>query len=188
MSQDNQQKEPSDAAGEITSNQTAPSPMSTNSAAQPVAALQREHPEWITTVITAFGETTIIVPREHIVAACSFLKTTPGLEFNFLADLCGVDRGPEEEPRFEVNYHLFSTNRHHRLRLKVVLDDDDIHVPTVTGVWRTANWHERETYDLFGVIFDGHPDLRRILLPDDWEGHALRKDFPLRGYEPYSLT
>jgi len=188
MSQDNQRNERTDAASEITSNQTAPSPMSTNSEAQPVAALQREHPEWIASVITAFGETTIIVPREHIVAACSFLKTTPGLEFNFLADLCGVDRGPEEEPRFEVNYHLFSTNKHHRLRLKVVLNEDDINVPSVTGVWRTANWHERETYDLFGVIFDGHPDLRRILLPDDWEGHALRKDFPLRGYEPYSLT
>jgi NADH-quinone oxidoreductase subunit C len=69
-----------------------------------------------------------------------------------------------------------------------LLNDNDTHVPTVTNVWRTANWHERETYDLFGVIFDGHPDLRRILLPDDWQGHALRKDFPLRGYEPYSLT
>lgn len=159
---------------------TTPSP--------PVAALQREHPEWIVEVITAFGETTIITAREYIVAACSFLKTTPELEFNFLADLCGVDRGPEEEPRFEVNYHLFSTAKHHRLRLKVLLAEDDARVPTVTGVWRTANWHERETYDLFGVIFDGHPDLRRILLPDDWEGHALRKDFPLRGYEPYSLT
>ena len=154
----------------------------------PVAALQREHPECVSEVITAFGETTIIVPREHIVIACSFLKTAPGLEFNFLADLCGVDRGPEEEPRFEVNYHLFSTTKYHRLRLKVLLNEDDLHVPTVTGVWRTANWHERETYDLFGVIFDGHPDLRRILLPEDWEGHALRKDFPLRGYEPYSLT
>jgi NADH-quinone oxidoreductase subunit C len=153
-----------------------------------VAALQREHPEWITQVINAFGETTIIVPREHIVAACSFLKTTSGLEFNFLADLCGVDRGLEEEPRFEVNYHLFSITKLHRLRLKVLLNDDDVHVATVTGVWRTANWHERETYDLFGIIFTGHPDLRRILLPDDWEGHALRKDFPLRGYEPYSLT
>jgi NADH-quinone oxidoreductase subunit C len=73
------------------------------------------------------------------------------------------------------------------LRLKVVLSEEDTHVPTVTGVWRTANWHERETFDLFGVIFDGHPDLRRILLPEDWQGHALRKDFPLRGYEPYSL-
>ena len=135
----------------------------------------------------AFGETTIIVPREHIVAACGFLKTAPGLEFNFLSDVCGFDRGPEEEPRFEVNYHLFSTTKHHRVRLKVLLDENDAHVPSVTGVWRTANWHERETYDLFGVIFDDHPDLRRILLPDDWQGHALRKDFPLRGYEPYSL-
>jgi NADH-quinone oxidoreductase subunit C len=152
-----------------------------------VAALRGENPVWVVDVIEALGETTIVVPREQIVAACTFLKTAAGLEFNFLADLCGFDRGPEEEPRFEVNYHLFSTTKHHRVRLKVILTEDDIHVPTVSTVWRTANWHERETYDLFGVIFDGHPDLRRILLPDDWQGHALRKDFPLRGYEPYSL-
>ena len=151
------------------------------------AAFQREHPEWNLDVVEALGETTIILPREQIVAACSYLKATAGFEFNFLADLCGFDRGPEEEPRFEVNYHLFSTTKHHRVRLKVLLNEDDPHVPSVTDVWRTANWHERETYDLFGVIFDGHPDLRRILLPDDWQGHALRKDFPLRGYEPYSL-
>lgn len=151
------------------------------------AAFQREHPDWTSEIVEALGETTIIVPRAHISIACEFLKTSPGLEFNFLADLCGFDRGPDEEPRFEVNYHLFSTNRHHRLRLKVLLNEDDVRVPTVTNVWRTANWHERETFDLFGVIFDGHPDLRRILLPDDWQGYALRKDFPLRGYEPYSL-
>ena len=151
------------------------------------AALQREHPEWVSDVVEALGETTIIIPRAYIVATCAFLKSTPGLDFNFLADVCGFDRGPEEEPRFEVNYHLFSTNKFHRVRLKVLLNEDDAHVPSVTGVWRTANWHERETYDLFGVIFDDHPDLRRILLPDDWQGHALRKDFPLRGYEPYSL-
>jgi NADH-quinone oxidoreductase subunit C len=153
-----------------------------------VAALQLANPEWFGEVKEAFGEVTVIVPREKIAELCSYLKTAPGLEFNFLADICAADRGPEEEPRFEVNYHLFSTKKHHRLRLKVLLNDDDTHVPTVTGVWRTANWHERETFDLMGVIFDGHPDLRRILLPDDWEGHALRKDFPLRGYEPYSLT
>jgi len=157
----------------------APSPV--------VAALRNENPEWLGEIVEALGETTIMVRREHIVAICTFLKTAPGLEFNFLADLCGYDRGPEEEPRFEVNYHLFSTTKHHRVRLKVILAEDDIHVPTVSTVWRTADWHERETYDLFGVIFDGHPDLRRILLPDDWQGHALRKDFPLRGYEPYSL-
>jgi NADH-quinone oxidoreductase subunit C len=158
------------------------------SAPSPVAAaLQREHSEWVGEVIQSLGETTIVVSREYIVAVCAFLKSAPGFEFNFLADLCGFDRGPEEEPRFEVNYHLFSTTNYQRVRLKVILGEDEIHVPTVSNVWRTANWHERETYDLFGVIFDGHPDLRRILLPDDWQGHALRKDFPLRGYEPYSL-
>jgi len=163
-------------------------PVATQTPSQIAAALQREQPDWVSEITTALGETTIVVPRAHIVAACEFLKTTPGYEFNFLADLCGFDRGPEEEPRLEVNYHLFSTTKHHRLRLKVLLNEEDAHVPTVTTVWRTADWHERETYDLFGVIFDGHPDLRRILLPDDWQGHALRKDFPLRGYEPYSLT
>jgi NADH-quinone oxidoreductase subunit C len=152
-----------------------------------LAALQQVNQEWITATNQAHREITLTVPREHIEAICSHLKTGPETRFDFLADICGVDRGPEEEPRFEVNYHLFSTTKHHRLRLKVVLNEEDAHVPTVTGVWRTANWHERETFDLFGVVFDGHPDLRRILLPDDWQGHALRKDFPLRGYEPYSL-
>lgn len=179
MEQQNlQQDQPEDQSNSSEAG-SAPSPLA--------AALQREHPEWVADSIAALGEITIIVPREHIVAACDYLKATHGLEFNFLSDVCGFDRGPEEEPRFEVNYHLFSTTRHHRARLKVLLNEDDAHVPSVTGVWRTANWHERETYDLFGVIFDGHPDLRRILLPDDWQGHALRKDFPLRGYEPYSL-
>jgi len=170
------------------SNTEVSQPVSAQTPSQIAAALQREHSDWVSEIITALGETTVIVPREQIVAACEFLKTTPGYEFNFLADLCGFDRGPEEEPRLEVNYHLFSTTKHHRLRLKVLLNEEDAHVPTVTSIWRTANWHERETYDLFGIIFDAHPDLRRILLPDDWQGHALRKDFPLRGYEPYSLT
>jgi NADH-quinone oxidoreductase subunit C len=153
-----------------------------------VAALQHARPDWAGEIIQAFGEVTILVPRDRIVEACSYLKTAPDFAFDLLSDLSAVDRGPEEEPRFEVNYHLFSTTKYHRLRLKVLLREDDVHVPTVTGVWRTANWHERETYDLMGIIFDGHPDLRRILLPDDWQGHPLRKDFPLRGYEPYSLT
>ncbi len=153
-----------------------------------ITSLQESHADSVLDVIQAFGEITIIVPRERIVELCDYLKRTPDFEFNLLADICGVDRGPEEDPRFEVNYHLFSTTKFHRLRLKVVLSEEDLHVPTVTGIWRTANWHERETFDMFGIIFDGHPDLRRILLPDDWQGHALRKDFPLRGYEPYSLS
>ena len=154
---------------------------------QLVTALQREHANWITDVIEAYREVTAIVPALHIVDVCAALKAGTDARFDFLADLCGADRGVEEEPRFEVNYHLFSTTKHHRLRLKVLLHETNVHVPTVTGVWRTANWHERETFDLFGIIFDGHPDLRRILLPDDWQGYSLRKDFPLRGYEPYSL-
>ena len=154
---------------------------------QLVTALQREHADWITEVIEAHGEVTAIVPAQHIVEVCAALKAGADARFDFLADLCGADRGIEEEPRFEVNYHLFSTTKHHRLRLKVLLNEANVHVPTVTSVWRTANWHERETFDLFGVVFDGHPDLRRILLPDDSQGYSLRKDFPLRGYEPYSL-
>ncbi len=156
--------------------------------AELIAALRGEQEGWVSEVIEAFGELTLVVPREQIAAVCAHLKTAPGFEFDMLADITGADRGPEEEPRFEVNYHLFSTKRYHRVRLKVLLNQEDTRVHTVTTVWRTANWHERETFDMFGVIFEGHPDLRRILLPDDWQGHALRKDFPLRGYEPYSLT
>jgi len=156
--------------------------------AELVSTLRRDNEGWVSETIEAFGELTLVVPRVAIAAVCAHLKAAPGFEFDMLSDITGADRGTEEEPRFEVNYHLFSTKRFHRLRLKVLLNLEDTHVPTVTGVWRTANWHERETFDMFGVVFDGHPDLRRILLPDDWQGHALRKDFPLRGYEPYSLT
>jgi NADH-quinone oxidoreductase subunit C len=182
----------SEGVSEKTLENTLPEP-ATPDLAQPstpsllVTALQREYPDWVTEIMEALGEVTAVVPALHIVEVCTALKTGPESKFDFLADLCGVDRGVEEEPRFEVNYHLFSTTIHHRLRLKVVVNESNVHVPTVTGVWRTANWHERETFDLFGIIFDGHPDLRRILLPEDWQGHALRKDFPLRGYEPYSL-
>ena len=168
--------------------QAADAPVKDQAASQLISALQETHGGAVSEVIQAFGEITLVVPRERIVELCSYLKTAGEFGFNMLADICGVDRGPEEDPRFEVNYHLFSTTKFHRLRLKVVLSEEDANVPTVTGVWRTANWHERETFDMFGVRFEGHPDLRRILLPDDWQGHALRKDFPLRGYEPYSLS
>jgi NADH-quinone oxidoreductase subunit C len=151
-----------------------------------VDKLKKHNAAWVADVAEGHGEVTVIVPRESIVDVCSFLKNDNG--FDLLADLCGCDRGPEEDPRFEVNYHLFGTKHHNRLRLKVLLSEDDPKVATVTSLWKTADWHERETYDLVGVIFDGHPDLRRILLPSDFDGHALRKDYPLRGYEPYSLN
>jgi len=151
-----------------------------------VQKLKEENVKWIAEVKESFGEVTVFVPRESIVDVCWSLKSKHG--FDMLADLCGADRGPEEDPRFEVNYHLFSTEHYSRLRLKVLLSEDEPKVATVTTVWKTADWHERETFDLFGVVFDGHPDLRRILLPSDFDGHALRKDYPLRGYEPYSLN
>ncbi|MEP6924491.1 MAG: NADH-quinone oxidoreductase subunit C [Pyrinomonadaceae bacterium] len=149
-------------------------------------ALKKQNSGWISEIKDALGEVTLIVASEFIVDVCWFLKTR--YQFDFLSDICGADRGAEDDPRFEVNYHLFSTKTYNRLRLKVLLPEDEPHVSTVTSVWRTANWHERETYDMFGVIFDGHPDLRRILLPSDFDGHALRKDYPLRGFEPYSLS
>lgn len=170
------------------------SPGETNEGQNPLTAplvalaneLKQTNSDWVNEIIDALGEVTIIVPRERIADACSFLKTQK--QFDFLSDICGADRGAEDDPRFEVNYHLFSTKTYQRLRLKVLLSEDDPKVQTVTTVWRTANWHERETFDMFGVVFDGHPDLRRILLPSDFDGHALRKDYPLRGFEPYSLS
>lgn len=151
-----------------------------------VSKLKERNADWVADTSEAHGEVTVTVPREFIVDVCRFFADEH--QFDMLADLCGADNGPEEDPRFEINYHLFSTKHYSRLRLKVRVSEDDAHVPTVSTVWNTANWHERETYDLVGVVFDGHPDLRRILLPSDFDGHALRKDYPLRGYEPYSLN
>ncbi len=127
------------------------------------------------------GELTIVVPRGHVRRAAEFLRGDPELQFTFLSDLTGVDRFPIE-PRFELNYHLLSLSRRERLRLKVRVAGGDPVVESVTPVWPTADWHEREVFDLFGVRFEGHPDLRRILMPEDWEGHPLRKDYPVEGY------
>jgi NADH-quinone oxidoreductase subunit C len=132
-------------------------------------------------VIEFRGETTIVVPREHLRRAVEYLLAEPSLQFTFLSDITTVDRFPLE-PRFEINYHLLSIERGMRLRLKVRLAGGDPVVLSVTGVWPTANWHERENFDLFGIRFEGHPDLTRILMPDDWEGYPLRKDYPVEGY------
>ena len=114
--------------------------------------LRSEDSDWVVDVVEALCEVTILVEAKNILAVCEHLKEKQ--DFDMLADLCGGDRGPEEDPRFEVNYHLFSTTHYHRLRLKVVLTEDAPNVPTVVGLWKTANWHERETYDLLGIIFD----------------------------------
>lgn len=124
------------------------------------------------------GETTVTVKREDIVPICAFLKKELG--YNFLTDLCGVDY-LGKSPRFMVVYHLYNIATKERLRLKVPVPENDARVDTVSVVWATANWHERECWDLMGISFNNHPDLRRILLPADWQGHPLRKDYPLQG-------
>ncbi len=133
-------------------------------------------------VLEKLGETSIFVKRESIVDVCRFLRDEEKFLFNLLSDIAGVDLGIEADPRFEVNYHLTSLPKRMLIRLKVRVSEEDCNVPTVVEVWPTANWLEREVFDLLGVRFEGHPDLRKILTPDDLEGHPLRKDFPLRGY------
>jgi NADH-quinone oxidoreductase subunit C len=120
-----------------------------------------------------------VVKRERIVEVCAFLKAEPGIEIDFLEDETAVD-WPKRNV-IEVVYHLLSYTHRHAIVLKVEADRAAPVVPTVVGVWKTANWFEREIYDLFGVDFPGHPDLRRLMLPDDWVGHPLRKDYQETG-------
>ncbi|MCS6884338.1 MAG: NADH-quinone oxidoreductase subunit C [Acidobacteriota bacterium] len=147
-----------------------------------VEVLKKAFGQAIGEIKRANRETSVYVSREKIVEVARFLRDHERFKFNFLSDLTGFDRGIDSSPRFEVIYHLLSLPNRVRLRLKVQVDEDDCTVPSVTEVWKTANWHERETFDLFGIRFSGHPDLRKILTPEDLEGHPLRKDFPLRGY------
>ncbi len=134
---------------------------------------------------TYAGQVALMVKKEMIRDICLFLKDEPFLKMDHLADLTAVDYSTypgDTGLRFEVVYNLISTEYHHRIRLKVRVPEEDPRVDTVSLIWQTANWHERETFDLMGIKFDGHPDLRRILLPEDWEGHPLRKEYPLKGY------
>jgi len=147
----------------------------------PVQALQQQFGEAVTVLPVFRGETTVIVEAQRIAEACLFLRDTAGLEFNMLSGIAGIDYYPTE-PRFAANYHLLSMRYNTRLRLKVQWSDGDEPIPSVTGVWKNANWEEREVYDMFGVLFKGHPDLRRLLMPPEWDGHPQRKDYPL-GYE-----
>ena len=141
--------------------------------------------EWdaqaVSEIVEFRGETTVVVARQNLRRTAEYLASEPSLRFSFLSDITAVDRFPLE-PRFEVNYQLLSLDRRERLRLKVRVPGGDAVVPSVTSIWPTANWHERETFDLMGIRFEGHPDLSRILMPDDWEGHPLRKDYPVEGY------
>jgi NADH-quinone oxidoreductase subunit C len=122
--------------------------------------------------------TTLVIDRESLIDLAMYLRDEPRLRFDRLVDVCGVDYlSQERTPRFAVVCHVYSPSLHRYLRLRVPVEEDDPRVPSLTGVWAGADWFERETFDLFGIQFDGHPDLKRILMPDDWEGFPLRKDY-----------
>ena len=129
------------------------------------------------------GEISLLVKKEGLLDLCRFLKDDDDTRFDFLTEVIGVHYPKRERP-FEVVYHLYSTSKKHRVRLKVQLAEGE-EVESVYPVWRSANWYEREAYDLVGIRFANHPDLKRILLPDDWKGHPLRKDYPLQGPPGY---
>jgi NADH-quinone oxidoreductase subunit C len=133
-------------------------------------------------VVVARDEASVSLGREDLLRALESFRADPALRLDFLSSVTATD-WPGRDPRFWLVYELSSNDLRHRLRVKVGLHEDDVHVPSVTGLFPTADWHERETFDFYGVVFDGHPDLRRILLPDDWEGWPLRKTEELGGVD-----
>lgn len=140
------------------------------------ARVRAELPE----TVLARGEVVAVVPRERLVPTLEGLRADPELAFDLLSQVTATD-WPGRDPRFWLSYDLYSTAHRHRLRVKVGLPEADPRAPSAVGVYPTADWHEREVYDLFGVVFEGHPDLRRILLPEDWDGHPLRKTEEIGG-------
>ena len=134
------------------------------------------------------GDETVVVRRESLVEILRDCRDVPALAFDMLTDLTAVDYlkfpGREDGPRFEVVYHLYSLAHNHRLRVKVRVEEDDAVVPTAVPIWPIANWLEREVWDMFGIPFDGHPDLRRLLLYEEFVGHPLRKDYPINRRQP----
>ena len=144
-----------------------------------VQKLKEKFPNSVIDIHSFRGDDTVVVRKDDILEICRFLKNDPEMSFDFLSDLCGVDY-MGRDPRFEVVYHLFSIGKHHRIRLKAMVGEGE-KISSVVGIWGTADWHEREAFDMYGIVFEGHPNLTRILMPEDWDGHPLRKDYPLKG-------
>jgi NADH-quinone oxidoreductase subunit C len=146
-----------------------------------VDLLQENFPEEVVEVVEFRGDTTIVVKPERLRDICLALRDGRDTSFKYLSMIAGVDNLPQS-PRFAVVYNLYSHKFHNRVTLKTYLANDSAPaVDSVVPVWNTANWHEREVYDMMGIRFHGHPDLRRILMPHDWVGHPQRKDYPLKG-------
>jgi len=130
------------------------------------------------------GDQTITVQKNTLIDLFKFLRDDPDLDFKFLMDLTAVDYLNRKENRFEVVYHFYSLKHNDRLRVKVPLSEDDCTIDSVSSLWKTANWYEREVWDLYGIKFNGHPDMRRILLYEEFKGHPLRKDYPINKRQP----
>ncbi|MDA8089448.1 MAG: NADH-quinone oxidoreductase subunit C [Nitrospiraceae bacterium] len=145
--------------------------------------IKQAFPDEVTEISSFRDQVSVHLKKEKLHDICLFLRQDPELDFNYLVDICGVDYLGKKTPRFEAVYHLYSIAQKHLIRLRVQVPEDAPTVKSVTGIWQGANWHERECFDMLGISFDGHPDLRRVLLPEDWEGHPLRKDYPLEGFK-----
>ena len=155
----------------------------------PVEAVKQALPDALHNVVQFRGETTLEIDPARIVDVARFLRDTPGLVYNFLSDISAVDYYPEysRPERFGVSYHLLSMLYNRRIRLKVYVPEEDPVIPTMTVVWPGANWLEREIFDMMGITFEGHPHMSRLLMPEDWDGHPHRRDYPL-GYEQVQFS
>ena len=139
--------------------------------------LKKQFAAEVVEIVEYRGDTTVVVKPGRIRDICTFLRDDPTVSFKYLSIIAGLDYSPES-PRFAVAYNLYSHKNHDRVTLKAFLESDTAPaIDSVTPVWSTADWHEREAYDMMGIVFDGHHDMRRILCPDDWVGHPLRKDY-----------
>ncbi|MBI4689679.1 MAG: NADH-quinone oxidoreductase subunit C [Nitrospirae bacterium] len=145
--------------------------------------IKERFPEEVLDVKEFRGQVSATLKKDRILEICRYLHDEPELYFDYLIDVCGVDCLGKKEKRFEVVYHLYSIKHRHAIRLKAEVEEKDASIDSVMPVWVGVNWHERECFDMYGIIFKGHPDLRRILLPEDWEGYPLRKDYPVMGPE-----
>jgi NADH-quinone oxidoreductase subunit C len=146
--------------------------------------LKEKFPEEVLSTEEFAGQVTVEVRKDHILDICRYLHDAPELNFDYLRDLTGLDYLGKKDIRFCVVYHLYSIKHGHMIRLKAPVSEGDCSILSVTPVWNVADCNERECYDMFGIVFKGHPDLSRILLPEDWEGHPLRKDYPVKGPGP----
>jgi NADH-quinone oxidoreductase subunit C len=145
-----------------------------------IASMQAEMPGSVSRVSLYLGDWTIIVPVSQVLPVAMRLRDAPDAAFDLCSDVTATDWPPRAEGRFDVVYILYSTRHRHRVRMKAIVAENQP-IESVTSVWRAANWFEREVFDMFGVNFTGHPDRRRILMPDDWQGYPQRKDYPLEG-------